>query len=155
LRVLDDLALALRGLRCAGADPGRLQGGAVAPRRVAVVGVKKDRPARFNDVQVAAVREAPGKRRIEPATAEDPRLVGVSLRVAPYTLLDLRQGRGPCQVDLLQSERAVEKVGVRVVEAGEDEATGDVVLARVRPRQGADLRRGPDPDDPIAAHRDR
>src|SRR5262245_14872012 len=101
------------------------------------------------------MRQAAREGRVEPAETDDPGLVRVLRGVLPDSFLDLLKRGRPRQVDLVQTERAVQEVRVSVVESRKDDRAFDVVLPRLRSAQPPDLFFTPDPDDSIPLHRNR
>src|SRR5262249_28208993 len=73
-------------------------------------------------VEIFLVWHTGGKDRVAPATAKQPRFLGVFCCVGLNALLGFGNGFCIIQINLLQEERAFHEVNVAVGKAGKDEA---------------------------------
>jgi hypothetical protein len=123
LRVALDAAIGR--VRRAGVDPGEFERPGVDPRAVPITVPEVDRPIQDHRIQRFAARQPAGECARPPAAAEDPRLVGVGLRVLVDQADVLRRVEGPIQVTPQLLQAAARRVHMRILEAGEYQTVRD------------------------------
>lgn len=101
-------------------DPGEAQRGRVGPAGVSVVGGEESGAIGDERVELRAVRQPAGERRVGPALADDPRLrpVGRGPRADPAR--DRLEREVLVEAQLVEREAAAEQVQVAVDEPGDD-----------------------------------
>ena len=151
LRVLDDdpVRRVLRRTR----DPGQGQRLRVGPGRVTVAVAQEHGPVRDRRVEGPAMGRA-AELTIRPASAHDPRPIGMGLGIGGEAILHLVSVARTHEVELLQRQAPHHRVEVGVAEPRGHEPAGEIDDLRPRPAQGLYGGRGAHGQEGLAAHRE-
>ena len=140
--VADDPAVRWIGRRAV--DPRYGEGARVGPRDVTVVALEEGRPIWNDRVEQAAVRLAAREGGQRPAAAMDPLAVGVGGRMGGDRF-EVRGRIGQVvEVAAPGEHAALDRVDMRVLEAGQERLAVELDHPRSRPDQGPHIRRAPD-----------
>ena len=142
-------------IRSGSSEAGELQCFRVHPGRVAVGRAENRRAVGEDRVEVAAVGDAAREECQVPAAAEQPGTVAERGRAGPEAAEDLGAVATGVEIAAGELDAALERVGVPVVEAGEDEAPAELHHSRLGSDESDNLPIGADEDQPVASHGNR
>ncbi len=126
---------AAEGVGSVARDPDLGEGGGVEPARVVVVGIEVHRHVGHRRVDHGSGRDAAGHRVEEPAAAEQPHGVRLVRTRRTQALLDLVQRARVGEPDAAERLAHHHEVGVRVGEAGEQQAAAELDGGGIRSRR--------------------